>query len=223
MAKIDGGDYALATSPKEFTGLAAGSHTVWVKDANGCEKSAQITVGTPTVVNLTAQGSDPLCFGGSGSITFSATGGTGVKAYTVNGNEATSPFTASVSGTYTIVATDANGCIDSEQVVIAIPTAVVADDAHTDANCNEGTDGTVTLTFSGGTPPYQVNFNNGGFVTQTSPKTYSELAAGTFTWVVKDANNCEFSGSEAVTFIPCDALCTYTQGYYGNEGGKSLC
>ena len=147
MAKIDAGAYAAATSPKEFAGLAAGSHTVWVKDANGCEKSAQITVGAPTVI--------------------------------------------------------------------------VADDAHTDANCNEGKDGTVTLTFSGGTPPYQVNFNNGGFMAQTSPKVYSELATGTFTWVVKDANNCEFSGSETVGFIPCDAHCTYTQGYYGNVGGMS--
>ena len=67
-----------------------------------------------------------------------------------------------------------------------------------------------------------VNFNDGGFVTQTSSITYSGLAAATYSWIVKDANECSVSGSEDVGFIPCvKALCTYTQGYYGNIGGMS--
>ena len=45
-------------------------------------------------------------------MTFNATGGTGLLSYTVNGLPQTSPF-ATAAGTYTIVATDVNGCTTS--------------------------------------------------------------------------------------------------------------
>jgi hypothetical protein len=49
-AQIDGGGYASATSPKVFSNLSAGSHTVDIRDANdhNCTKSASITVGAAT-------------------------------------------------------------------------------------------------------------------------------------------------------------------------------
>ena len=54
QVKIDAGAYAAATSPKTFTGLAPGSHTITVKDANGCTKSNSITVAScPTFCSLT--------------------------------------------------------------------------------------------------------------------------------------------------------------------------
>jgi len=70
--KIDAGAYAAATSPYTFTGLAAGSHTVTVKDANGCTKSASITVSpcyAPPVTpgywknHLSKTPTDPDCRG----------------------------------------------------------------------------------------------------------------------------------------------------------------
>src|SRR5204862_8181889 len=78
------------------------------------------------------------------------------------------------------------------------PTALVATDGHTNVSCNGGSNGSVTITFSGGTAPYQVNFNGGGFATQTSPAVYNNLAAATYTWVVRDANGCTQTGSETV-------------------------
>jgi hypothetical protein len=54
QAKIDAGAYASATSPKTFTGLAPGSHTITIKDANGCTKSNSISVAScPTFCSLT--------------------------------------------------------------------------------------------------------------------------------------------------------------------------
>ena len=46
QVKIDAGAYTTATSPYTFTGLASGSHTITVKDANGCTKSTSITVAS---------------------------------------------------------------------------------------------------------------------------------------------------------------------------------
>ena len=128
---------------------------------------------------------------------------------------------------YVVLTTDAVSTLGSGNeglcnAKVTEPTAVEATDASTKATCEEGTDGTVTLTFSGGTPPYMVSFNGGGFETQTSTKEYSGLAVGSYEWTVKDAHGCYVSGSEDVGFTPCaKALCTYTQGYYGNIGGMS--
>ena len=44
QVKIDAGNYTTQTSPYTFTGLASGSHTITVKDANGCTKSDSISV-----------------------------------------------------------------------------------------------------------------------------------------------------------------------------------
>ncbi|MFC5684306.1 hypothetical protein ACYE2N_16095, partial [Flavobacterium sp. MAHUQ-51] len=136
----------------------------------------------------------------------------------------TSPkaYTGLAAGTYSWVVKDANGCEQSGSETISEPTALLASDAHTEVTCLGFMDGSVTLTFSGGTAPYMVNFNGGGFEAQTSPKTYSGLGAGTYTWVVKDANGCEMSGSEIISEGPsCGGqLCTYTQGAFGNYGGK---
>ncbi|TBX65752.1 hypothetical protein EZL74_11485, partial [Flavobacterium silvisoli] len=180
-----------ATSP--FSALASGTYTIVATDANGCTDTKQVTITIPTKVELTANGTNPLCFGGSGSITFSATGGTGDKTFTVNGNSATSPFSASASGTYTIVATDANGCTDTKQVTITIPTKVELTANGTNPLCFGGS-GSITFSATGGTgnKTYTVNGNSA-----TSP--FSALASGTYTIVATDANGCTDTKQVTIT------------------------
>jgi len=228
MVNFNGGGFATQTSPKEYSGLLEGNYTWVVKDANNCEQSGSEDVGQPTAVVASDAHTDALCNGSSdGTVTVTFSGGTSPYMVNFNGGgfvAQTSPkeYSGLAAGTYTWVVKDANNCEQSGSEDVGEPTEVVATDASTEATCEDGTDGTVTLTFSGGTPPYYVNFNSGGFVEQTSPKTYSGLAVGTYDWAVKDANDCSISGSEDVGFVPCvKALCTYTQGYYGNLGGMS--
>ncbi|TDE27289.1 MULTISPECIES: T9SS type A sorting domain-containing protein, partial [Flavobacterium] len=105
-------------------------------------------------------------------------------------------------GTYTWRVKDANNCIKTGTVTITIPTAIVASATPANPRCCNEPDGSITLTFSGGTSPYMVNFNGGGFVAQTSPKVYTGLIAGTYTWVVKDANGCIFTGGTVTLTNP---------------------
>ncbi|WP_168710275.1 T9SS type A sorting domain-containing protein [Flavobacterium sangjuense] len=206
-----------ATSPA--TGLAAGVYTIVATDVNGCTDTEQVTITVPTEVVLIAQGTDPLCFGGTGSITFSATGGTGESTYTVNGNAATSPATGLAAGVYTIVATDVNGCTDSEQVTITVPTEVELSLTSQPEECENGGNGSIEATFSGGTGTYTVSIDAGPFTEQSSPYTFANLNSGSHTVTVRDANGCEDSAQITVELIPCDQFCTYTQGAYGSAGG----
>jgi len=214
MIEFNGvGGFVTESSPKTYTGLAAGTYTWKVKDANGCEKSGSEIVGESSAVVATDAHSDVSCNGGNdGSVTLTFSGGTpdymiefnGVGGFVTESSPKT--YTGLAAGTYTWKVKDANGCEKSGSEIVGESSAVVATDAHSDVSCNGGNDGSVTLTFSGGTPDYMVEFNGvGGFVTESSPKTYAGLAAGIYTWKVKDANGCEKSGSEIVG-QPIEAL-----------------
>ena len=195
---------ACNTEPTALTCNGDKSGAIKVTIGGGTPPYAAYLFISPDLVNQVASAGTGIAEGGS---------------YTFTGLAA--------NDNYVVLTTDAVSALGSGNeglctAKVTEPTAVEATDASTKATCEEGTNGTVTLTFSGGTPPYMVNFNGGGFETQTSTKEYSGLAVGTYNWTVKDAHGCEVSGSEDVGFTPCaKALCTYTQGYYGNTGGMS--
>ncbi len=103
-----------------FSGLAAGTYQIVVKDANGCTTaSQQISITAPQPLTMTIQKSDVTCFGdhngwikvtvagGSGQYRFSKDGGSSFTPYQV-GNEYT--FDGLIAGTYNIVVEDENGC-----------------------------------------------------------------------------------------------------------------
>ena len=104
---------------------------------------------------------------------------------------------------------------------MSIPAAVELSLTSQPETC-EGTDsGSIEATFSGGTGVYRVSIDGGTLTEQTSPYTFTNLSSGLHTILVKDFNDCELSKEINVGLILCDLNCTYTQGYYGNEGGIS--
>jgi len=183
-----------------FTGLASGSYTVIVRDANNCTFSTTVIVGNSSAPTALATSSTPsACATSTGTITLGAvTGGTAPYTYSVNG----SPFTGTTSytgfapGTYTASVRDNNGCIFTTNVTVGTvspPTAVVLTPVNT--SCG-GSTGSVTIgAVTGGTAPFTYNFNSLGFSATTN---YTSLAAGTYTVVVRDNNGCTFSTTVTV-------------------------
>jgi hypothetical protein len=102
---IDGGLYQASN---EFTGLAAGSHTLSVKDANACTFApTSVTITAPTTLSASISTNNPtLYFGYSGdqtaTITATPSGGTApytIKITMVNGNTpAVAPAAVRVNG-----------------------------------------------------------------------------------------------------------------------------
>ncbi|MGZ4117222.1 MAG: Ig-like domain-containing protein, partial [Bacteroidia bacterium] len=100
------------------TGLCAGSYICTVTDANGCTATATATITEPTLVVIAPIVSPTICFGGSTTITASASGGNGGPyAYTwspaagLSATNIANPTASPVATTvYTVNATDANGC-----------------------------------------------------------------------------------------------------------------
>lgn len=101
-----------------FTGVAAATYILYVKDANACIKTLPVTVSDLAGPVLTATSSPASCGLSDGSITATATGGTGVLTYSKNGvlYQASNIFTGLAPGTYNIIVKDARNCTDTFSV-----------------------------------------------------------------------------------------------------------
>ncbi len=97
-----------------FTGLAAGTYSITITDANGCTTTCDdVLIGEPQAVTCTITGSDDVSCNGytDGTISVLAGGGTGPYVYD-DGNTTNTDgsFTGLAAGSYSITITDANGC-----------------------------------------------------------------------------------------------------------------
>ncbi|MFT6923370.1 MAG: gliding motility-associated-like protein [Crocinitomicaceae bacterium] len=173
------------------TGLAAGTYSVQVTDLNGCSATQTINVDEPltSVVVSVLDVSSPDCYASDeGSITVSASGGTGTIEYSWNTTpiQTTPSITNLPGGTYTVTATDENGCFIEEDIQITVPTALALTSVQTGVSCFDGSDGEITVTTQGGTPTYNYAWTG-------SPSTSNlatNLVAGNYTVVVSDSNGC---------------------------------
>ena len=186
-----GGGGSAATA----NNLSAGTYTVTVTDNNGCEGTSSVTINEPTQLIVITSATAVSCNGGSnGAVSSIATGGTSSYSYLWSNGSTSSIVTGMSAGTYTVTATDANGCTATATATITEPTAVVASiGTPTNVSCNGGSDGSATASGSGGTSPYSFAWSGGA----GSSATATGLSAGTYTVTVTDANGC--SDTETVT------------------------
>ena len=173
--------------------LAAGNNTVTITDTKGCTVTAVAnitTAGGPTL--SVASQTNVNCFGAStGSATINATGGTGTVTYTwLPGNLSGASQTSLTAGVYTVNASDANSCSSTTTVSITQPTAALTGVVSNTVAAGCGlSNGSASVTASGGTPAYTYSWSpNGG-----STPSVSNLSSGNNTVTVKDAQGCSTS------------------------------
>jgi len=97
---------------EDVVGLTAGSYTLTVTDANGCSESHTMTVGSSsgTLDIQNAILTDEVCGDGAGSIDVIMIGGAAPITYSWSSGQSTEDITGLSAGTYTVTATDNNGC-----------------------------------------------------------------------------------------------------------------
>ncbi|RPD39472.1 gliding motility-associated C-terminal domain-containing protein [Chitinophaga barathri] len=186
--------YTYNWSPRGGTGatannLTAGTYTCTITDAHGCDTTATVEITAPTQVTFTVTQTNVLCNGGtSGSATVNVTGGTAPYTYDWSGGAGNGATVSNLSaGTYNCNITDANGCNSVASVTITEPSAITFSTSVTDVLCNGGATGSATVNASGGTAPYTYSWSSVGGTAATA----GNLAAGTYTCTITDANDCE--------------------------------
>ncbi len=181
------------------TNLPAGPHTVIVTDANGCTSTLNVTINEPAPVTLVEDTNTPAsCFGiDDGAASVIAGGGVPPYSYNWSGSSQTGPSVDDLAaGSHTVTVTDAYGCTETLDITITQPNILgLSLDATTPASCNGASDGSATVSGTGGTAPYTYDWNSGA----ASGPTNNSLSAGQHTVVVTDASGCTFEINVDIT------------------------
>ncbi|MEP0387182.1 MAG: SprB repeat-containing protein, partial [Dokdonia sp.] len=189
--------WSTGATTEDITGLVAGSYTVTVTDGfTNCTAQSTITVNEPSVLSAGIAVNNVLCFSeNTGSLNLTVSGGTFPYTFAWSNGETTEDIIELVAGDYSVVVTDANGCIVTANATVTQPTkALEASGTTTDVLCNGDATGAIDFTIDGGTPPYTYAWSNG-----ETTQDLSGLVAGTYSIVATDANGCTISDSFTIT------------------------
>jgi gliding motility-associated-like protein len=190
-----GGSGTAATTA---TNLPPGTYFVSVMDAAGCQKILADTILEPAKIAATVVVTNVSCFNGSnGTAALTTTGGNPGYFYTwspLGGSGATG--TGLTQGIFTCAISDTKGCTGSATATITQPaTALAGASLPVSTSCFGGSNGSDTVTASGGTAPYTFSwFPVGG----AGPKA-TGLPAGTYSCTITDSKGCIQVTVSAVT------------------------
>jgi hypothetical protein len=219
---IDGGAASACTSPKSYTGLAAGAHSVVVTATNvtgSGSGSAAWTIVAQPVVTITAQPSTSTST--SGAVSFTATNSPTTVTCSLDGGTATactSPYSMTNlsigSHTVTVSATNIAGTgsasttawtVQSPQVGAPVVTITSAPSGST-----ASTSASIAWTATNSPTSTTCAIDGGAASACTSPKSYTGLAAGAHSVVVAATNATGTGTATAAWTIVATPVVTIT-------------
>ncbi|MCB9300606.1 MAG: T9SS type A sorting domain-containing protein [Lewinellaceae bacterium] len=184
--------------------LSAGSYTVTVTDANGCEDTAMVTITQPPALMVSASASTSgTCSNTTdGAASVSASGGTPPYSYLWSTGATGANLSNLAAGAYTVTVTDAKGCTGSASITIQSFPAPSCSINVTNEVSPAGNDGAAQVVVSSGTPPFAIAWSNG-----QSGANATNLTPGAYSATVTDDNGCQSSCT--VTLAPPARLGDY--------------
>lgn len=157
----------IISTSEDVSGLCPGEYEVVIEQA-GCEAISNFTITEPTQLIVTlVESINPICFGqNNGSIDINVTGGVGPYTYNWTATGGCIFFGSSDQDPtnlfeccYTVTVTDATGCsaelevcLDAPEVMDLFVSTPSSDGSGFDISCNGLSDGSISVTVSGGTP-----------------------------------------------------------------------
>lgn len=165
-------------------------------NSNNCNNSTSFSITVKAnPVSSVSTGSprcDQPC---SGTVSAQSSGGTGPYNYSLTTGNCNLPCTSLCAGAYTLVTTDAAGCVSNNGFTIVPPvntlSATISGSNSSCANCS---DGAAAITLSGGTSPYSYSWTPASATQSLS----SGLPAGCYTVTGTDAMGCSLSTSTCI-------------------------
>ena len=160
---------------------------------NSSEVLMNTSIFFPDALNLISAGTDLLCYGDQNAVA-SVTAQAGFSPYTYLWNDPLSQTTDTAvnlsGGTYFVTVTDNLGCYNTDTIVIAEPDDLIL--TLTATPDSGSSDGTATVTVSGGTPPYTYLWDD---LNNQTTATAIGLPSGIYYVLLTDNNGCTKSDS----------------------------
>lgn len=174
-----------------FSGLSAGTYTVAITDNFGfTAETSAIVLDNPAAISAAASAVLNV-------VTVTASGGTGVLNYSLNGGmfQTGNVFPGLTNGTYNVTVRDERGCTASTTVVVDVAPLALSATFNASLNCFGAADGVITALATGGIPPLEYKLNNGAY---QSSNVFSGLSGGAYMVWVRDAVGTEVSFAVAI-------------------------
>ncbi|MBL7818343.1 MAG: T9SS type A sorting domain-containing protein [Saprospiraceae bacterium] len=177
--------WSNGATTSSISGLAAGTYTVTVTDANGCTKMTSQSIAPPNGPVIAIVQTTIKCNGdATGTLQANATGGSGSYTYAWSNGGVAQKIVSLVAGTYTVTVTDVvSGCRATASSTLTQPTLISLSTSVTNATCLPV--GSAQVTATGGTSPYTYKWSN-----NATTSSIANIASGFYTVTVTDANGC---------------------------------
>ncbi|MBC7948962.1 MAG: gliding motility-associated C-terminal domain-containing protein [Chitinophagaceae bacterium] len=199
-----------------FTNLGAGTYTVTLKDALNFTATATIPV-TYNCLSVTAVPTNVVCGNMNGVITATGSGGTLPYQYSKDGInfQTSNVFTGLGATAYTVTIKDNTGATASTSVTITDSPGPTIAFTIVPTSCSFN-DGSITITGTGGTPPYTYSIDNFNY---QSGNVFTNLTPNPYMPAIRDANGCGVGMGISLVFN-CPTITTVlTNETCGNGNG----
>ncbi|MEO6303635.1 MAG: gliding motility-associated C-terminal domain-containing protein, partial [Bacteroidia bacterium] len=214
-------NWVAAGAGQNPTGLCPGNYTLTATDASGCVASGVTNLANPPALLANVSTTNPACNGNCNGVAISTpANAVGAVSYTWTSpvvTNTTGVLGSLCAGSYTVSIKDNNNCADVQTFTLTNPPVLNVNPSIAPATCGVP-NGSITAIPTGGTPVYTYSWS--APVSSTNAAV-SGLAAGIYTVVVTDANNCTntltipLSNSNGPSFAPitsssisCNGMCT---------------
>lgn len=172
--------------PGNLEALEPGTYVLEVTDEAGCVASREFVIEEDANIEVNAIINQPSCFDQSlGSINLELNDISIVDDIVWSNGTVGSLNEDLEPGSYTVVITNNNGCEFIQTYEIQPMSEINAERIISDIYCQGENNGSIELTISGGTEPYDIEWSNGMFGTQIN-----NLSAGTYSAIIMDNNGC---------------------------------
>ena len=202
--------YKINTSPyttsNTFANLTPGSYTFELRDANGCTDDITFIIEPQLTANIVLTKDIDCSVSPDASLDLQVNGGYAPFTYELDIDSSgysayigAFPFTTNSPGVYRFRVTDAQGCsAESNEITVTATVNPVATETVINPTCFGDANGVVEIIIDPnfGSSPFQISFEGSSFSNQ---RVYPGLAAGTYTYTVRDSKSCDYTDTVTVT------------------------
>jgi len=202
------GPSGYTASTDSIGGLAAGTYSVTVTDANLCTLIDETILTSPGQISMSivkglsnGGGYNINCIGSStGRVDLTAVNAAGAVSYLWSDGGNGASRNNLKAGDYEVIMTDGNGCSADTSLTLTEPDSLLLTFSFVKPYCSESPDGSISAEVTGGEPDYTYLWNEGSIVPDLTA-----LTAGVYILTVTDVNGC--SVTDSLTIEPSHNLC----------------
>ena len=204
-----------------FSNLSSGTYTVAVSDSSGCAYMEEVTIVAQNKYTISTQVTGTTCGQSNGSVTiFTSDGSTLPLDYSIDNGVydiidttlTSVTFNNLTAGNHVVTVSDANNCIQTENILILGSTPL--DFSLYSTSCGSGSSGKITAFINQGETPFSFNWSNN---VPNNPQQIqvSGLTGGTYSLTIVGDNGCSLART---TTISCNVnLASYQTYVMGSE------